>query len=263
MKMLTYHGRIPYSAVLLAAGLVVASPTKNDARVVETNVAKNSIDSIADVPLAYSPADYTSRSHNFASQSAAPSSQGLLDLLISNASVIFYGRAQKIEDGPQIDPPHLAGRGKKITFEILEGFKGDLKQGSQFVVNTPPEIPTSVYENKEVVWYLPQKSSYGFQLPINILLGDFTVVESERGRTVFNGSANRGLWNENGNLWNSSNEKDLARQYLLNHQLAADYVDRTLGMGEINCCPERISLDLLLAATHAKIASKSSAPNPR
>lgn len=261
--MLTYHKRMPYSAVLLAAGLVVASPTKNDVRVIETNVARNSIDSIADVSLAYSPADHTSRSHNFASQSAASFSQGLLDLLISNASVIFYGRAQKIEDGPQIDPPHLAGRGKKITFEILEGFKGDLKQGSQFVVNTPPEIPTGAYENEEVLWYLPQKSSYGFQLPINILLGDFRVVERESGKTVFNGAANQGLWNENVTLWNSSNEKDLARQYLLNHQLAADYVDRILSIGEFKCCSEKLPLDLILAATHAKIASKNSAPNQR
>jgi len=252
-----YHKITPYT-LIFAAGLATTLPIRNDAKAVETNISH----------ATYSPQVYTSRSPNFASQSATTQSPGMsLDRLVSGAEIILVGevvgsrlKSTTVPDGnDRVDIPT-----KEIVFRVIENLKGKLRNGDPLVVTMYEPASVRVGNGEKVLWYLSPKSVYGFQAPLQLRSGYFLIKPGgELGQLTSNLDYNQGLWSESEPLWSSLNEKELARQNLLNRQIPKDSVDRMLSTGDGACCPELLPLDLLLAATHAKVASSGSAPSQR
>ncbi|MBI2655611.1 hypothetical protein HYX06_04280 [Candidatus Woesearchaeota archaeon] len=261
---MTAYYRAPYTALILAAGLATALPVRNNAGIAKPNVARNSIDSIASPsiissvsPMPYSLEEYFLKNPDFA-QNQARDQILLLDSLVSRASYIFHGKVQKIEER-EIELQGSQGIVKApvsdITFDVMDVLKGTPQPS--LVVTVSRVLRLEPLVGGEVLWYLGPKASTGLQAPVGGYSGDFHIIPNERGKLVVRQGGNRGLWNSENPLWSSSNERELARQYLLDRQVPIARADRIIIIGDERCCSELLPLDFILAATHTKVTASN------
>jgi hypothetical protein len=198
-----------------------------------------------------------------------------LEQLILDADAIFVGKATPVEKfrGHQ---PTLGGLPARLTrFEILEAFKGKPQTVKYFFVKQFPVHSTPVDLGETVLWYMKDGSADKlFSSPIGGSSGDFRRVSDESDSTQFlvmNYDENKGLWSnrDDGKLWNTTTfKRNIAQEYLDTYlpkhysSLAGDpkklgqRESEILNIGELPCRSRAIPIELLLAATHARLAAK-------
>lgn len=203
-----------------------------------------------------------------------------LERLIADADLAFVGVAQqtlKVERSVGKLPAHVTSFLLKVV--LKDGPKNKVHPGQEITVRQFAHHRIATADAETVLWYLKAKGSLqnSFSSPVGRFAGDFRRVEVKASDEavstlmVQNQLGNRGLWSnqEGGKLWNNTTfKRSVAEDYLdkyLQEEFPTlkasdpkgfeDRVKRILDVGEYPCKPKPIPLELLLAATHARLSA--------
>lgn len=133
-------------------------------------------------------------------------------------------------------------------------FKGPSLTDKHFKITQDDQAAVAVEEQKTLLLYLDKPTKSEYRYPVGDLSGYFKVETDQkdtRYRVAINLVGNRGLWSNEPNtkLWSQSIRRPLAEEFVR----ANDIPESRLLLGDERCQPRAVPLELLLAATYAKL----------
>lgn len=185
-----------------------------------------------------------------------------LDDLITAAKYVFVGETRQVHysmerEGPDESPLRV----RTVTFTLRNVLKGDVIPNADFTVKQFAPLTPDVKQNAQVLWFLDEPTTKGFLHTVGARAGYFQVRPDPSDRRYLvatNLNSNRALW---------SNELPLWRDDLFPENKAAEYLSKVhrpsipperreaiLERGRRGCRPVPFELELLLAATYARLS---------
>ncbi len=207
-----------------------------------------------------------------------------LDQLTTHADAIFLGRVTDIETRKGKAGTFGVFPARVTSFEVLESLKDTPKKGDIYDVTEFVPLVSPLKKGEIVLWYLTAASETGFKSPVGELSGDFRSRAPNSDTRNFelsrlwvqNLNDNRGLWSNQERLWNDALfPKTVAADYLANYlkgrephlskypEKLREKVDALLAYGDERCQPRPVPMELLLAASRARLSVEKAVPSAR
>jgi hypothetical protein len=178
--------------------------------------------------------------------------------LVTNADIIFVGRVKESKELDGKEGAFGIFPTKETVFEVTLALKGELEEKKDFTTKEFAPLATFFNQGDRLMLFLPQASDAGFRSPGSS--GYFRLIPraSHSGRMLAQNLVNnRGLWNSK--LWSPEEfPQEIAQKILTDkYHLPKEAVEEILAIGDRPCQAKAIPLELLLAATQARLTATS------